>query len=182
MHWEYNAPVGILPPDRPPRRLITIVFSNTDIHRLLALQVAGHIHLQPEDASHCGVRDPFNIQNLNEHKLIVMQLVSKLPTFHELLVCYYNHNNLPVDPAPSHILHIPLSAVLVLQSPKKKSSVRGSLLTKSTHTADKASLHNIILTRLPQCQGYCIVKLDTSLAVVTTQNGLYRAACKNHRM
>ena len=28
-----------------------------------------------------------------------MQLVSKLPTFNELLVCYYNHNSLPVDPA-----------------------------------------------------------------------------------
>jgi len=119
-------------------------------------------------------------------KMIVMQLVSKIPTFHELLDCYYIQKSLPA--AQSHILHsmlcISISCSCITTSTQDKQHKRFPTYIKHSEAADKASLYIIIHICLPQCQGYCIVKLTTgheSHCGHLTEHSLYRAAWKNCR-
>lgn len=115
-------------------------------------------------------------------KLIVMQLVSKIPTFHELLVCYYIFISLPA--AQSHILYISIRCSCITTSTQDKQHKRFPTYIKHSEAADKASLYIIIHISLPQCQGYCVVELTTgheSNCGHLTEYSLYRAAWKNHR-
>lgn len=118
-----------------------------------------------------------------------MQLVSQLPMFHELLVCDYIHNSLPVDPTLSHILHsmlyISLSCSCITICTQEKQCKMYPTYRKHSETAHKASLRNIIVTRLLQCQGYRVVKLTTghkSRCGHPTEYSLHSAAWKNHRI
>jgi len=110
-----------------------------------------------------------------------MQLVGKIPVFHEFLVCYYIRNSLAA--VQSHILHsmlyISIGCSCITPSTQDKQHMRFPTYINHSEAADKASLYIIIHICLLQCQGYCIVKLTTgheSHCGHLTEYSLYCAA------
>ena len=82
------------------------------------------------------------------------------------------------------MLYICISCSCITTSTQDKQHKKFPTYIKRSEATDKASLYIIIHICLPQCQGYCVVKLTTghkSHCGHLTEYGLYHAAWKNHR-